>query len=296
MQASSPSLASQDMLTNNDSAPDSKPSMSNVSQPLRPVCPAPANVNILNNLSQARQAMQHSAVLPMGQNPIGLHMSNMISSGMASSMPAQNMLPSGQQIIPPVAGQGGLSQVNQSPAHTGPFTSASSNMSGNPSIGVSQPMNNLQGGISMGQPLPSMGQGNLSGTQMVQSGMGMNQNMMGGLGGPSLAPSGTGTMIPTPGMSQQAQSAVQPLGMNNNPAATIPMSQASNGSQQAPSKYVKVWEVGSSPLYILGKFDREHEFMGILLCIAGKLIRAEARATCVHYKIGGMKIHKFSRG
>lgn len=252
LQTSSPSSASQDMLTNTDNVPDLKPSVvSSVSQPMRPVGPAPpANVNILNNLSQARQVM-HSAALPMGQSPIQMHMSNMISSGMTSSTPAQNILPSGQSVITSMSGSGnltqvtqnqGLTQVTQNPSHP-QFTAATSNVSGNSNIGVSQPLNNLQGGVSMGQSVPAMSQGNLSGAQMVQSGMGMNQNMMNGLGS-SVVSSGTGTMIPTPGMSQQVQPGVQSLGVNNNnSAASIPLQQASNAPQASQSKYVKVWEV-----------------------------------------------------
>ncbi|XP_062111181.1 mediator of RNA polymerase II transcription subunit 25 isoform X2 [Humulus lupulus] len=251
LQTSSPSSASQDMLTNTDNVPDLKPSIvGSVSQPMRPVGPAPpANVNILNNLSQARQAM-HSAALPMGQTPIHMHMSNMISSGMTSSTPAQNILPSGQSVITSISGSGsltqvtqnqGLTQVTQNPSHP-QFTAATSNVSGNSNIGVSQPLNNLQGGVSIGQSVPAMSQGNLSGAQMVQSGMGMNQNMMNGHGS-SVVSSGTGTMIPTPGMSQQVQPGVQSLGVNNNgSAASIPLQQASNAPQASQSKYVKVWE------------------------------------------------------
>ena len=252
LQTSSPSSASQDMLTNNDNGPDLKPPVvSSVPQSSRPVGPAPANVNILNNLSQARQAM-HSAALPMGQTPIGMHMSNMISSGMASSTPAQNILPSGQSVITSIGGSGSLTQVSQNPGLTQvtqnpgltQFTAATSNVSANSNIGVSQPPTNLQGGVSMGQSVPAMSQGNLSGAQMVQSGMGMNQNMMNVLG--TSVSSGTGTMIPTPGMSQQqqVQPGVQSLGVNNSSAANIPLSQqTSNAPQPSQSKYVKVWEV-----------------------------------------------------
>ncbi|PON59515.1 Mediator complex, subunit Med25, von Willebrand factor type A [Parasponia andersonii] len=252
LQTSSPSSASQDMITNNDAGSDLKPPVSSVSQPLRPVGPPPpANVNILNNLSQARQVM-HSAALPMGQTPIGMHMSNMISSGMASSTPAQNIVPSGQSVITSMAASGTLTQVPQNPGLTQvaqnpgltQFTATTNNVSGNSNIGVSQPLSNLQGGVSMGQSVPAMSQGNLSGSQMVQSGMGMNQNMMNGLGS-SVVSSGSSTMIPTPGMSQQqVQPGVQTLGVNNSSAANIPLSQQASNPPQPPqpSKYVKVWE------------------------------------------------------
>lgn len=95
----------------------------------------------------------------------------------------------------------------------------------------------------MGPSVPGMSQGSLSGAQMVQSGIGMNQNMMSGLG-PSGVSSGSSTMIPTPGIPQQAQSGMQSLGVNNNSAANMPLSQQTTSAlQSAQSKYVKVWEV-----------------------------------------------------
>ncbi|EXC06056.1 hypothetical protein L484_009967 [Morus notabilis] len=264
-------FCSQDMISNNENGPDLKPIVSSLSQPLRPVGPAPANVNILNNLSAKRQVI-NSAALPMGQTPIGMHMSNMISSGMASSTPAQNTLPSGQPAITSLPGSGPLTQVTQTPGLS-TFSAATSNVSGNSNIGVSQPMNNLQGGVSMGQSVPTMSQGNISGAQMVQTGMGMNQNMISGLG-QSVVSSGTGTMMPTPGMSQQVQSGMQPLGVNNNSAASIPMSQQASTAPQA-SKYVKVWEgyrnATASETQYVGKADflvframNQHGFLGQL--------------------------------
>ncbi|KAM3691375.1 hypothetical protein ACJW30_08G010000 [Castanea mollissima] len=251
LQTSSPSSASQEMITNNDNIQDLKPLVSGVSQPVRPVGPAPANVNILNNLCQARQVM-NSAALTGGssiglqhQTPISMHMSNMISSGMASSVSAaQNVFSSGQSGITSISGSGTLSGTGQVAQNSGlgSFNSATSNVSGNSNLGISQPMANLQGGVSMSQSVPGMNPGNLSGAQMAQSGIGMNQNMMSGLG-PSVVSSGTGTMIPTPGMPQQVQSGMQSLGVNNNSAANMPLSQQTSSSlQSSQSKYVKVWE------------------------------------------------------
>lgn len=244
---SPPSSTSQEMITNNDNGSDLKPIVSGVSLPVRPVGPAPTHVNILNNLSQVRQVMNSAALTggssmglqPMGQTPMGMHVPSMMSSGMASSMPtSQNMLSSAQSVITSVAGSGALQQNSG----IGPFSSATSNVSGNSNIGMSQSMNNLQGGVSMGQTVPGMSQANLSGGQVVQSGIGMNPNMMSGLG-LSVTSSGTGTMIPTPGMSQQVQSGLQSLGANNS-AVSIPLSQqVSSAAQQAQSKYVRVWEV-----------------------------------------------------
>ncbi|CAL5421529.1 unnamed protein product [Camellia sinensis] len=253
LQASSPISASQEMIANNDNMQDLKPMVS-MPQPLRPVGPAAANVSILNNLSQARQVMNSAALTggtsiglqSMGGTSMAMHMSNVISSGMASSVSAaQTVLPSGQSAITSNAGSGtlaGTAQVAQNSA-PGSFTSASSNVSGTSNLGMSQPLGNLQGGVSMGQSVPGLNQGNLPGAQMVQGGMGMNQNMMSGGPGLSGMSSGTGTMIPTPGMTQQGQPGMQSLGVNNNSAANMSMSQqTSSGLQSAQSKYVKVWE------------------------------------------------------
>ncbi|KAM1019884.1 hypothetical protein ACFX2C_041334 [Malus domestica] len=95
----------------------------------------------------------------MGQNLMAIHVSNMISNGMAFSVgAAQNVFSS--------SGSGTLTQVAQN-LGLNSFTSGTSNVSGNNNLGMSQPMNNLQGGVSMGQAVPGMSQGNLSGPQMV---------------------------------------------------------------------------------------------------------------------------------
>lgn len=255
LQTSSPSSVSQEIMTSNENAQDTKPIVSML-QPLRPVNPAQANVNILNNLSQARQVMNSAALsggtsmgLPtMGQTPVAMHMSNMISSGMASSVPAaQNVFSSGQSGITSITSSGPLTvpaQVGQN-SGLGSLTTATSNLSSSSNIGISQPLGNLQGAVSMAQQVPGMSQGNLSGAQMVQGGVSMNQNVMSGLG-PSVVSSGNGTMIPTPGMSQQVQSGMHPL--VNNAAANMPLSQqTSGGMQSTQSKYLKVWEVCSLP-------------------------------------------------
>ncbi|XVE85968.1 hypothetical protein DITRI_Ditri17bG0134400 [Diplodiscus trichospermus] len=251
LQTSSPSTTTQEVMTSGDNVQELKPSVSSMTQSLRPVPPAAANVNILNNLSQAR--VMNSAALTggtsiglqsMGQTPVAMHMSNMISSGMASSVPpAQTVFSSGQSGMTSLTGSGALTGTAQVPPNSGlsSFTSATSNVAGNSNIGMSQPMGNVQGGVSMAQPVPGMSQGNHSGGQMVQSGVGMSQNMSGL--GPSTVSSGTGTMIPTPGMSQQVQSGMQTLGVSNSSAASIPLSQqTSSALQSAQSKYVKVWE------------------------------------------------------
>ena len=255
LQTSSPSTTTQDMATSGDDVQDLKPNVSVMTQSARPGPPAAANVSILNNISQARQVMNSAGLsggtslgLPsINQTSVAMHMSNMISSGMASSVPAaQTVFSSGQPGVSSITGSGTLTGTTQIGPNSGlgSFTSATSNMSGNSNLGrISQPMGNLQAGVSIGQSAPGMSQGNISGAQMVQSGMGANPNTMSGLG-PSGVSSGMNTMIPTPGMSQQVQSGMQPLGANSNSADNLPMSQqTAGGLQPAQSKYVKVWEV-----------------------------------------------------
>ncbi|XVE91389.1 hypothetical protein REPUB_Repub01dG0005500 [Reevesia pubescens] len=248
LQTSSPLTTTQEVMTSGDNMQELKPSVSGMTQPLRPVPPAAANVNILNNLSQAR--VMNSAALTggtsiglqsMGQTPVAMHMSNMISSGMTSSVPpAQTVFSSGQSGMTSLTGSGALTGTAQVPPNSGlsSFASATSNVAGNSNIGISQPMGNVQGAVSMGQSVPGMSLGNHSGAQMMQSGVSMSQNMSGL--GPSTVSSGTGTMIPTPGMSQQVQPGMQTLGMSNSSAASLTLSQQTSNAAQ--SKYVKVWE------------------------------------------------------
>ncbi|KAI3796194.1 hypothetical protein L1987_38859 [Smallanthus sonchifolius] len=262
MQTSSPLSVSQEMLSNNETVQEMKPIVNGIQPPLRPA--GPVNVSILNNLSQAR--LMNSAALAggtsmglpsvIGGNPMAMHMNNMISSGMASTVPiSQTVIPSGQTGITSIPGSGTVSGTAPSTVPVsvpvpGSFTSATSNMTGS----VSQPLGNLQGSVGMGQPVSGMGQGNLAGPQMVQTGMGMNQNMMGGVGQPGMpvagtgtvsgTGAGTGTMMPTPGMSQQVQ-VMQTISVNNNTAANVGLPQQTTGGgglQSAQSKYVKVWE------------------------------------------------------
>lgn len=265
LQTSSPLSAPQEMIPTTESVQDLKPMVTGLTQSLRPMGPAAANVSILNNLSQARQVMNSAALAggtsiglqSMGGTHMAMHMSNMISSGMVSSVPpTQTVLSSGQPSMTSMAasGQSGMTSVagtgtlagnaqvalNSNP---GSFASATSNLSGNSSLGMSQPIGNSQGGVSMGQSVPVVSQGNISSTQMVQNGIGMNQNMISGVGQSSIS-SSNGTMMPTPGMGQQGQPGPQSLGMANNAAANMPLpSQTSNAMQSAQSKYVRVWEV-----------------------------------------------------
>ncbi|KAL8227649.1 hypothetical protein R6Q57_015233 [Mikania cordata] len=253
MQTSSPLSVSQEMLSRNESVQEMllsnetvqemKPFANGIQPPLRPT--GPVNVSILNNLSQA-------------QNPMSMHMHSMISSGMASiSVPiSQTPIPSGQLGITPIPGSSTVSGTVPVSV-PGSFTPATSNMTGN----VSQTLGgNLQGSVGMGQPVSGTVQRYLAGPQMVQSGMGVNQNMMGGVGQPGVdvAVAGTGTMLPVPSMSQQLQG-MRTLGVNNTTNANVGLPQPTAGGsslQSAQSQYVKVWEGnlfgkrGGQPVFI----------------------------------------------
>lgn len=237
LQTSSPISATPDLVSNNENVSEIKPIVSG----LTPGGGAAANVRILNVAAQARQALAGGTSIglqQMGGTPM---LSNMISSGMASSIPAAQNILSGQSGVASVSLAGNVSIAqNTAPAS---FASTTSQVSGTSNISISQPLSNLQGGVTMGQTVPSLSQGNLTGTQMGQTGLGINQNMMSGIGAP-MPPSGTGTMIPTPGMSQQNQQGMQSLGVNNNTAANMPLSQQPSSTMpSAQSKYIKVWEV-----------------------------------------------------
>ncbi|XP_010672164.2 mediator of RNA polymerase II transcription subunit 25 isoform X2 [Beta vulgaris subsp. vulgaris] len=240
LQASSPPAVSQELTTINENVPELKPMVS-MSQSLRPVGA------ILNNISQARVALTGGTSLglpSMGGNSIGMHMTNMISNGMASSVPpSQTVLSSGQPGIAAVSASGSIAGASQPIQNStlNSYGTATSNVSGNSNHGISQPLTNLQGNVSntMGQSVSGISQGNLP--AMTQNGTTMNPNMIPNLGATG-AQSGTGPMMPTPGMSQQVQSGMQSVGVSNS-AANMPISQqATTSLQSSQSKYVKVWE------------------------------------------------------
>ncbi|KAL1564929.1 phytochrome and flowering time regulatory protein [Salvia divinorum] len=221
----SPATVKVEMTPNTENDQDMKPLVNNTTPSLRPVGGAAANVRILNDVAQARQVLANgtSIGLPyMGGTPM---LSNMVSSGMTSSVPsAQIVMSSGSSAVASITGSLPI------PAATVP---------GNSSLGMSQPLSNLQtsGSNSMGQTLPSMSQGNVPTTQMTQTGTGMNQNMMNSDGTPGM-PSVHGSMMPTPGMSQP----MQPVGVNGS-AVNMPINQQTS-STMPPSqpKYIKFWE------------------------------------------------------
>ncbi|KAG0456193.1 hypothetical protein HPP92_023981 [Vanilla planifolia] len=240
LQTSSPSPTSQEMNATSEGMQEHKPLVNPMPQPLRPVGPAPANVNILNNLSQHRQVVNSASIT--GASAIGLqtmggamakHVSNVLSSGMGSS---------GMPGITSVTGSGPLMPTAQVAQNTalGSFTSTTSLMSANSSMGISPALTNLQNSIAMGQSASGMGQGNLAPSAPIgQGGINMPPSIMNGLG-PTGMSSAPGTMIPTPGMSQQPS--LNPLGLTNNTAINMPLTQQPSGVQQPQSKYVQIWE------------------------------------------------------
>ncbi|XP_051146160.1 mediator of RNA polymerase II transcription subunit 25-like isoform X2 [Andrographis paniculata] len=246
LQTSSPISVPQEIVTNNENVQDMKPLMSSLTSSLRPIGGgAPANVRILNDVAQARQVLA-------GGNSIGLSsmggppmLSNMISSGVATSVAPQTVISSVSSGVTSISGSlpiPATGQLVQNPGSV-PFTSSASVVPGNPSLGMSQPLSNLQVTASMSQTLPGISQGNIP-TQMMQTGISMNQNMTTSSGS-TVMPSGTGAMMPTPGGTQQMQPGMQPVGVNNNNNVTnMPLNQQGPSGIQPPpqSKYVKVWE------------------------------------------------------
>ncbi|KAF3781629.1 Mediator of RNA polymerase II transcription subunit 25 [Nymphaea thermarum] len=249
MQVSSPAVTSQEQTTSADNAQELKPIVGGISQGMRSVGSAAANVNILNNLSQVHKVMTSASLtgpssmgIPtLGGTLMAMHMSSMLSNGMSSApaAPAQNVFQTTQSVMASMAGAttlGGTAQVSQNVSQ-GSLPSAPSNLPGNTSIG-SPPLANMPGVVGMNLPASVGGHGNLSsGTQIGPGAIGMSQTVMGGSGTTSLS-SGAGTMIPTPGLSQPG---VHSLGVNNNSSVNMAMTQSSAAMQQQ-SKYVKIWE------------------------------------------------------
>lgn len=243
LQTSSPISTGQELIPNSENIQDMKPPVHSMAPSSRPVSAA-ANVRILNDVAQARQALAGgtSTGLPsMGGTPL---LPNMISSGMASSAPpAQTIISSG---VPSIAGSlpiPATGQVAQNSASAS-FASMASSGTGNSSVSIPQSLSNHQLGVGMVQTIPDMSQGNLPVNQMAQTGMNMTQNMTSSTGASGM-PSGMGNVNPAPGMSQQIQPGMQPVGVNNNnPLTNMPLNQPTQGTiQPAQSKYVKVWEV-----------------------------------------------------
>ncbi|KAK9672260.1 hypothetical protein RND81_12G087500 [Saponaria officinalis] len=235
LQAASPPSVSQETTSNNESAPDLKPTVS-MSQNPKPV--GVGARNLLNNISNIRGAAL-SGITSIGGNPIGAHMSNVISSGMASTGSPQQVLSSAQSDVPAVSGSGTITGISQPlPNNTAinSFSTATSNVSNNSNFGISQSASNLLGSVNnaMGSTVTGISQGNVP--LISQSGNNMNPNTMSNLG-TNGGPSVTGPMM----LNQQGQ-VMQSVGMNNS-VSNMPMSQQGPSSlPSSQSKYVKVWE------------------------------------------------------
>lgn len=232
LQSSSPSIISQETNVANEILQEHKPLVNPIQQQVRPG--GPANVSILNNLSQHRHSLSGATSMGpnMGATPIQVHMSNMISSGMTST---PSVISSMSGTVQPTGAQ----QLVQNTA-LGSFGSNNSTVSGNSNVAVSSSLANIQNNIATAQSVPPMAQGGLMsgshGSQSGQGGIGTNQNMISSLGPTAI--SSAPAMMPTPGMTQQA--GVNSLSVNNSSAMNMPMPQQPNGQQQ--SKYVKIWE------------------------------------------------------
>lgn len=225
-----------------------KPVITGMQQQIRPGGAAAANVSILNSISSQARVISSGAnpigLQNMGNTPMAMHMSNMISTGMTSSaLPtSQTSLSSVSSAIAAISGSGpvvGTAQISQNTAPNS-FSSTSLNITGNSNIGIQPSLaSNVQGSIGMNQSIPNMGPGSLtSGAQMGQNGIAMTQGMT-SLGSSGIS-AGVVGMIPTPGMSQQV--GMQPLNTGSGPQANMPLPQ--NGSAVPPqSKYLRVWEV-----------------------------------------------------
>ncbi|KAK4376487.1 hypothetical protein RND71_002783 [Anisodus tanguticus] len=205
LESASSTSVSEEMVPNNENFKEKTPVVSVMTEFLRPFSGAAGNVRILN--------------------------------GVASAIPDAF---AGTGEIAPFAGTGQIAQ-NSVPAS---LTSMVASMSGISDLCMSQLLSNTQGGIGAGrQTAPVMSQGNLPASQMVQSGIGMHQNVPSGIG--TGTPSVIGTMMPTPGMTQQGQPGMLPLGRNNSTEANTSLSQQQTSAifPSAQSSYAKFWEV-----------------------------------------------------
>ncbi|KAI4338729.1 hypothetical protein MLD38_023751 [Melastoma candidum] len=239
-----PPSVSQDLITSNASVQDVKPVVSGgISQPLRPG--GPANSNILNNLSHkvvnsAALTGGSSIGLPsVGQNPMAMHVSSVISSGMQTSVTAsQAGFNTGQSGIAPATASNTLTGTVpgvQIPT-TGSPASPVKNLSGVSSIGISQSVAGFQAAASMGQTVQSSG-------QLVQ-GMGQGaQNM--GQGTQNMGQGAQNMGQPVQGMGQGAQNMGQGTqnmgqGAQNMPQGAQNMGQGAQNMGQGAQTMVQM--------------------------------------------------------
>ncbi|KAK4357575.1 hypothetical protein RND71_023185 [Anisodus tanguticus] len=211
------------MVPNNENTKETTPVVSVMTQSLRPFSGAAGNVRILNGVASAIPAA-----------PAALSSGKLGVTSMTGFAPF-----AGTGEIAPFAGTGQIAQ-NSVPAS---LTSMVPSMSRNSNLCMSQLLSNTQGGIGAGsQTAHVVSQGNLPGTQMVQSRIGMHQNVPSGMG--TGTPSGIGTMMPTPGMTQRGLSGMLPLGRNNSTEANTSLCQQQTSAilPSAQSSYAIFWE------------------------------------------------------
>ncbi|XP_016473904.1 mediator of RNA polymerase II transcription subunit 25 isoform X3 [Nicotiana tabacum] len=222
LQSASPISVSEEVVPNNEIVNETKPILSGMTQPLHSFSGAAANARILNDVAQAQALVGGTSIglQSMGETPI---LSNMMSGGISSSIPAApTVLSSGQLAVTsmsglvPLAGTGQIAQNSVSASSV----SIAPSMSGNSNLCVSQLLSNIQGGVSAG----------------------MHQNVLSGTG--AGMPFGQGTLMSTPRMTQQGHPGMQPLSRNNSTEANMPLSQQQTSAtlSSAQSNYVKVWE------------------------------------------------------
>lgn len=293
--SSSSGLSNQEIKPNVEAADgqDFKTFVNNTSQQLRTVTAPATNVSLLNNLSQARQVMS-SATLPgastlglqtTGNTPPGMHVSNMLASGMGSAAisTAQTVLATGQSGLTSTATSVGLVGIGQVAPNVAQSTFATgTNIVGNSSLGVPQvgssvsaSITGAQGVVGLGQSVPGMGHGGMAtgsqlgqglatgsqlgqglttgsqlgqglatGSQLGQGGVGVNQNVLSGIG-PVGVSSAAGTMVPKSSLPQSIQIGLPGIGAGNSASGNLQLPPTATVSQQpaaTQAKYTKVWE------------------------------------------------------
>ncbi|XP_055836164.1 mediator of RNA polymerase II transcription subunit 25-like isoform X4 [Solanum dulcamara] len=159
LQSGLPISISEEMVPNNENTKETTPIVSVMTQSLGPFSGAAANVRILNEVASA------------------------IST-------APTVLTSGQLGFTSMTGFAPIARTDQISQNFGPasLTLMAPSMFGNSNLCMSQPLSNILGGTGAGsQTVPVMSRGNLPGSQMMQSGIGMHPNV----------PSGTGIGMPS---------------------------------------------------------------------------------------------------
>ncbi|XP_055809743.1 mediator of RNA polymerase II transcription subunit 25-like isoform X3 [Solanum dulcamara] len=154
LQSGLPISISEEMVPNNENTKETTPIVSVMTQSLGlPFSGAAANVGILNEVASA------------------------IST-------APTVLTSGQLGFTSISGFAPIARTDQISQNFGPasLTLMAPSIFGNSNLCMSQPLSNILGGTGAGsQTVPVMSRGNLPGSQMMQSGIGMHRNVPTGM-------------------------------------------------------------------------------------------------------------------